>query len=1316
MRDKPVKEGPKTARHAGPQRARPTIGYTTPDLSRYQASMWAGALDVAQERDANLLCFVCGVLRDVIDFKYQANVLLDLVSPENVDGLIFNTTNLDWYVGAEETKKFIERFRPLPTTSMGLVEGIPSIGVKCESGMREMVTHLIEVHNYRRIALIRGPEGHPEDEARYRAYVEALAEHNIPLAPGLVTPHYVWQDDWKRSGLEAITCLLDERKLQPKVDLEVIIGNNDASAVSVMEALQERGIRVPLDVAVVGFDDHEVSRFVTPSLSTVRQPIAEQARWAAETLLAQLEGKPVPEQVVVPTKMIVRQSCGCLDPAAAQAAVERPTAPGKGFAATFTAGRKGVLSDIVSAVGPAADLIPERVEQLLDAFTAEVKGESSGAFLSALEEILRQARAAGSGAAVWQGAISALRRHALPCFADDNDALFRAENLWQQARLAIGETARRAQAYHRLRTEQQTQLLHEISQALITAPDVAGLMDVLARVLPGLGIPACYLSLYEDPNSPADWSRLMLAYDERGRVELEAGGRRFPSRQLVPDGLLPRERRYTMVVEPLYSRETQLGFMLLEAGPRENMVYDALRAQISSALKAILLTQQLEHRALQLQTAAEVSRAASSILDPDELIQRAVDLARERFDLYYAGLFLVDETGEWTDEPGKWAVLRAGTGKAGRQMLEGKHKLEIGGASMIGWCVAHKQARVALDVGKEAVRFDNPYLRETRSELALPLISRDHTIGALTIQSVQQAAFSDEDIAVLQTMADQLANAIENARLLAGRMLGEQRLATERNMLRTLIDNLQDYVYVKDRQSRFVINNLAHLRVLGAKTQEEVLGKIDFDFFPQELAAQYYADEQALMQSGQILKAREESVIDQTTGERQWVSSTKIPLHNAQGDVIGFVGFTQDITTRKAYEAERERLLATLERRSTELQTAAEISRAASSILDPAELTRRAVDLIRERFGLYYVGLFLVEETGEPGKWAVLRAGTGEAGRHMLESKHKLEVGGASMIGWCVANKQARIALDVGEEAVRFENPHLPETRSELALPLVSRGEAIGALTIQSSREAAFTEEDITTLQTMADQLANAIENVHLLERAQAALAEVEATQRRYLQQAWTDYTQAAKVTGYETVRPGAAPLGDAVLPEIQRAIEQQHVMAATGNGDEEKSRSTLVAPIALRGEVIGVLGVHDDSARRWTDGEIALVEAVAERMAQTAENLRLLDETQRRARREQTLREITAHVRGSTDPDTIVRTALRELGTTLGRPAFVRLGSAEQLRSPAAVTGQSPAAVAGDGSEAATSTAGQGSLPAEATQPPAQPAGRRRRVARKKK
>ncbi|MFZ5919383.1 MAG: GAF domain-containing protein [Chloroflexota bacterium] len=171
-----------------------------------------------------------------------------------------------------------------------------------------------------------------------------------------------------------------------------------------------------------------------------------------------------------------------------------------------------------------------------------------------------------------------------------------------------------------------------------------------------------------------------------------------------------------------------------------------------------------------------------------------------------------------------------------------------------------------------------------------------------------------------------------------------------------------------------------------------------------------------------------------------------------------------------------------LDRRATLLQAAAEVSRAASSVLDPPSLIRQTVNLVRDRFDYYYVGLFLLDAEG---RWAELKAGTGEAGRAMLARSHRLEVGGDSMIGRCTAHGQARIALDVGQEAIRFDNPLLPETRSEMALPLVSRGQIIGALTVQSAEPEAFSEEDITVLQTMADQVADAIENAHLLQETE---------------------------------------------------------------------------------------------------------------------------------------------------------------------------------------------------------------------------------------
>ena len=223
------------------------------------------------------------------------------------------------------------------------------------------------------------------------------------------------------------------------------------------------------------------------------------------------------------------------------------------------------------------------------------------------------------------------------------------------------------------------------------------------------------------------------------------------------------------------------------------------------------------------------------------------------------------------------------------------------------------------------------------------------------------------------------------------------------------------------------------------------------------------------------------------SGKWKWMLDRgKVVARDEHGKPLRMAGTHTDITERKQVEAERERLLLDLAYRSTQLQTAAEVSKSASTILALDALMQQAVDLIKDRFSFYYVGIFLVDEEGQS---AVLRAGTGEPGRQMLAAGHRLAIGEGSMIGYCIAHARARITLDADEDAIRYKNPYLPLTRSEMALPLLTRGKAIGALTVQSTHDGAFAAEDISVLQTMADQLAIAIENAWLYEASQQEIA-----------------------------------------------------------------------------------------------------------------------------------------------------------------------------------------------------------------------------------
>ncbi len=777
-------------------KGRPTIGLLISQVDeRYQAAVWPGVVDLARERDVNLLIFVGESLRSPYGFDAQGNVLYDLAGAENVDSLAILSGSVGNFVGIDELQSFCQRYAPLPMVSVALpLEGIPSVLVDNEGGAREAVVHLVQVHGARRIAYIRGPEGHEEAEERYRAYVEVLGEQGLALDPSVVAAG----DFSAASAAAAIRQLVEERR----VTFDAVVAAGDAMALGALEALQARGIRVPSDVAVVGFDDIEEARFVTPPLTTVRQPLYEQGRQAVEMLLSQLEGEAVPPRMILPTRLVVRQSCGCLAEAVQLAAAGQVPAVEQPFEQVFAAQREKIVAEVLQLTGNAATSRGAEpavwVDRLLDAFSAEMRGELAGIFLPVLDRVLQTVISEDGDVAVWQQVLSVIRRFALPCLGD-GEIYSRAEDLWHEARVQIGDAEQRVQARQRLEAARQALQLHAIGHELSTAAELAQLVRVMAEEVPQLGIESCYLSLYDGPAAPAQWSRLILAYSQEGRVPLEAGGQRFPSRQLVPGGLLSQGRRYTMVVLPFFFRNEALGFGLLEMGPRDGAVYRVLRGQISSALKGALLFEErgrlladLEDRAVHLQTAAEVSRTASSILDLDNLVQQVVDLVGKRFGLYHVGLLLVEQGGQQSSEGGEWLVLRAATGEPGRQLVAEGFRLQVGSKSIIGWCAANKEARMVEAVHLDDVYLGHPLLPETRSEMCLPLAVGERLIGVLDVQSRVEGAFDQDDLLVLQTLAGQLAVAIENARVVAEMRRLNQNLQETLEMQAHLLETIRE--------------------------------------------------------------------------------------------------------------------------------------------------------------------------------------------------------------------------------------------------------------------------------------------------------------------------------------------------------------------------------------------------------------------------------------------------------------------------------------------------------------------------------------------
>jgi GAF domain-containing protein len=329
---------------------------------------------------------------------------------------------------------------------------------------------------------------------------------------------------------------------------------------------------------------------------------------------------------------------------------------------------------------------------------------------------------------------------------------------------------------------------------------------------------------------------------------------------------------------------------------------------------------------------------------------------------------------------------------------------------------------------------------------------------------------------------------------------------------------------------------------------------------------------------------------------------------------------------------------ASLERRSQYLEAAAEVGHAATSIYSLEELLPQVVNFISERFGFYQVGIFILDDARE---FAVMRAASSEGGKQMLARNHQLKVGTQGIVGYVTGTRQARIALDVGEDAVHFDNPELPHTRSEMALPLFSGDQLFGALDVQSNEPNAFSEEDISALRVLANQVSMAINNAQLFEQLQDSIESERRAYGEIRSDAWKEIIRTTKNWGYRYSGDKIAPSSGKWTEDMVQAVNLGETVH-----NEADNQPTLTIPIRISNQVVGVVRVRKEINRaKWLEDDIELMETLTDRLSQTLENARLFQTTQKQAAQEQITSEISSHIRQSLDIDTVLQTAAKELG-----------------------------------------------------------------------
>ncbi len=329
---------------------------------------------------------------------------------------------------------------------------------------------------------------------------------------------------------------------------------------------------------------------------------------------------------------------------------------------------------------------------------------------------------------------------------------------------------------------------------------------------------------------------------------------------------------------------------------------------------------------------------------------------------------------------------------------------------------------------------------------------------------------------------------------------------TDDVLLNALMQNSPDFIFIKDRQSRFVsINKPQTELLLGLHDPKEVIGKTDFELFPgkEDDARRFFEEEQRIMETGQPVIHREWVVPNIKTGRNIWVSESKFPLRDKSGKIIGLLGVSRDITAQKEAEQQRDKL-------TNDLQAVIDVAAMIGAILDPQALAHKIVESVCERFGFHYVGLFVVSQksslTEQAGEYAYLRAATGTSGQELLNKGQKLKVGGDTVVGQCIRLKHPSVEANIRNGKLKSSNPLLPEVRSEVALPLISQRETIGALFIQSTQENAFAERDVSLLTVLAGQLASALETAFLYQQIDVELEQVKAAMQSYVRLGWDNY------------------------------------------------------------------------------------------------------------------------------------------------------------------------------------------------------------------
>jgi PAS domain S-box-containing protein len=841
------------------------------------------------------------------------------------------------------------------------------------------------------------------------------------------------------------------------------------------------------------------------------------------------------------------------------------------------------------------------------------------------------------------------------------------------------------------------------------------------------------------------------------------------------DKALYHFKQYHLIRESVFNEESDKRLRIIEIqhqkaiAQKETEFYQEKSLELEKKVEERRQVEaELARQAHELQTVAEVSTAVASTLDQQRLMQDVVELTRQRFDLYNVHIFLLDESGQTL-------TLSAAAGHMGQQIVREGFPINISAEkSLIARAARTRQGVMVNDVRKDPGFLPHPLLPDTASEMAVPMIAGDQLLGVLDVLAIEVNRFMDQDVQIQTTLASQTAVAIQNARsyeqtqnALVELAQSQQSIKERETLLRTIIDSIPDWIYVKDREHRYRMVNKAYADSYNMNP-ETFLSKTDLELGVQEEIVQgdpekgirgLLADDLEVISSGEM-KIIENSPIF-VDGNQRFISTTKAPLKDVDGQVTAVVGFVHDVTDRihaeEQLQTEQKRIRAILEsinmpvviatlkdgkivylnqpmsalleidrelaigriapdfysdpsdrrnyidalkekgevgnfeislkrasgedfwallsgrlitiddeqavitsildiserqmvqqelaRRATEMETVAQVGAAAATIRETDKLLQVVVNLTKEQFNLYHAHIYLMNSQKNA---LILTAGAGDVGRQMVAEKRVIPLQQTqSLVAEAAREKIGVVENDVQLNPAFLPHLLLPDTHSEMAVPIIVGDEVIGVLDIQSEKVNHFSEQDVTVITTLAIQIGIALDNARSFEQAETAVAKLNEITRRLTREGWQEY-----LSERHDDRIGFVfNAGEQHIEKLNSMITQNGSTASKNGVADNENQLSLMQPIKVHGESIGDLTVFPANSDEDVDPEMMeIINVITERLGMRINNLRLAEQTQialsqteEQARRMSMLNEMSAALNQADSLEKIYQIAAAE-------------------------------------------------------------------------